>query len=243
MSLNVVLMTGSVNALLVIAYLIIFSNMGLGLYESTFSALLTTLISNILSRFNLPVGSLRLLKELRKASVIKLHRDFLVQSLRFRAVRDITVEFNLGGALIPSIISTLLLTHIAVSYGVISLMTILILIALSALVINRISIVIRGLGLAVPVLMASLLISALCLAVNTVAGSFKLLSIHYSYLVAYISILLGVDLMNLSKITFYAARKLIIGGLKVYDALSLMPAASTIITYVIIALPHVIGLV
>ncbi|MEM4498703.1 MAG: DUF1614 domain-containing protein [Sulfolobales archaeon] len=240
MSFNVVLMTGSVNTLLVITYLIVFFNMGLGLYESTFLALLITSISNILSRFNLPVGSLRLLNELRKASVIKLHNDFLVQSLRFRAVRDITVEFNLGGALIPLTISTLLLTHIAVSYGMTSLMTALMLTALSTLIVNRISIVIRGLGLAVPVLMASLLISVLCLAVNTVAGGFKSLSIHYSYLVAYVSILLGVDLMNLSKITFYAARKLIIGGLKVYDALSLMPATSTIITYTIVTLPYII---
>ncbi len=235
---NIMLMASSVNTLLIITYLLIFSSIGLNAYESTFLALLTVLTSNILGRFNLPLSNVELFNELKKASVIKLHDDFLVQSLRFRAIRTVAVEFNLGGALIPLTVSTLLFTIIVVSYGMTSVITTLILIAISTLIINRVSIVIRGLGLAVPLLITSLIISSLCLVMNAITGGYRLLSIHYSYLVAYMSVLLGVDLMNLNKITFYNIRRLIIGGLNAYDALSLIPAASTIITYIAIALLH-----
>ncbi len=231
--LNAVLMAVSVNVLLMTAYFIIFLNTGLDVYEASLLAPLVVSASNVLGRFNLPVGGVMLSNELRKASVIKLNRDYLIQSLRFRAVRNISIEFNLGGALVPFIISSSLLINYVASYGITALSAILVLITFSTLLINRISVVIKGLGLAVPVTIASLMISSLCLVFETIVGGYEPLGTGVSYLVAYASILLGVDLMNLGKITLYDARKLIIGGLRVYDALSLMPATSVIITHLI----------
>ncbi|MEM0453609.1 MAG: DUF1614 domain-containing protein [Sulfolobales archaeon] len=236
MALSVVLLITSVNTLLTTSYIILFLNVGLNTYESVLLAFLITLSSNLLGGLNLRVGNIVLSDELRKASVIKLRGNYLVQSLRFKPFKNITVELNLGGALVPLIVSILILTYIVSYYGVIPLLITSLLITSATLIINRVSIVIKGLGLAVPVLIVSVIVSLLSLIMDIITGLCKGLSIHYSYLVAYTSVLLGVDLMNINKVSLYDARKLIIGGLKLYDALSLMPATSTVITYIVITI-------
>lgn len=233
LTLKIMLLIASVNALLTTAYTVLYLNLSLSSYVAVTTAFLSTLLSNLLGKFNIRVGSLKLCSELKKASVIKLSNGYLVQSLRFKALQNTVVELNLGGVVMPLMISMLILTHISTYYGVVPLLTSLLLVVASTLIINRVSVVIKGLGLAVPVIVVSTVTSLLSLLVAVSTAQWVGLGIHYSYLVAYTSTLLGVDLMNISKISFYDARRLIIGGLKVYDALSIVPAASTVITYLI----------
>jgi uncharacterized membrane protein len=228
-------MVVSVNMLLLTSYILIFVSMGLEVYISTVLALLTILTSNILSRFNVSIGNVRLDDEFRKASMVRIGSKYLVQLVRFKTMNNISLEFNLGGFLIPLTLSTSILTYIASSQGASALITTSLLVIISALLINRVSVVVRGVGLAVPIVMVSLMVSLATMLVVTILGSPHQLWL-LSYVASYISVLVGVDIMNLGKVVVHNVRRVIVGGLNIYDALSVIPASTTLITYTVLKL-------
>jgi len=87
--------------------------MGLEVYISTALALLMILTSNILSKFNITIGNVRLDDEFRKASMVRIGSEYLVQLVRFKTMNNISLEFNLGGFLIPLTLSIFILMYTA----------------------------------------------------------------------------------------------------------------------------------
>ncbi len=228
-------MVVSVNTLLLTSYILILVSMGLEVYISTALALLMILTSNILSKFNITIGNVRLDDEFRKASMVRIGSEYLVQLVRFKTMNNISLEFNLGGFLIPLTLSIFILMYTASNQGNTALITTSLLIITSTLLINRVSVVIRGVGLAVPVVMVSLIISLTTMLVAIILKSPHQLWL-LSYVASYTSVLVGVDMMNLGRVMVYNVRRVVVGGLNIYDALSVVPASTVLVTYVILRL-------
>jgi len=228
-------MVASVNTLLLTSYILILVSMGLEAYISTALALLMILTSNILSRFNITIGNVRLDDEFKKASMVRIGSKYLVQLVRFKTMNNISLEFNLGGFLIPLTLSISILTYTVSNQGNTVLITTSLLIITTTLLINRVSVVIRGVGLAVPVVMVSLIISLTTMLVAIILKSPHQLWL-LSYVASYTSVLVGVDMMNLGRVMVHNVRRVVVGGLNIYDALSVVPASTVLVTYVILRL-------
>lgn len=228
-------MVVSVNTLLLTSYILILVSMGLEAYISTALALLMILTSNILSRFNITIGNVRLDDEFKKASMVRIGSKYLVQLVRFKTMNNISLEFNLGGFLIPLTLSISILTYTVSNQGNTVLITTSLLIITTTLLINRVSVVIRGVGLAVPVVMVSLIISLTTMLVAIILKSPHQLWL-LSYVASYTSVLVGVDMMNLGRVMVHNVRRVVVGGLNIYDALSVVPASTVLVTYVILRL-------
>jgi uncharacterized membrane protein len=150
-------------------------------------------------------------------------------------MNNISLEFNLGGFLIPLTLSISILTYTVSNQGNTVLITTSLLIITTTLLINRVSVVIRGVGLAVPVVMVSLIISLTTMLVAIILKSPHQLWL-LSYVASYTSVLVGVDMMNLGRVMVHNVRRVVVGGLNIYDALSVVPASTVLVTYVILRL-------
>ena len=125
-----------------------------------------------------------------------------------------TVAINVGGALVPGLISLYVLSHFPeVTYSA------LIGIAIVALVVNRFARPVPGLGIATPMFIPPI-VAAIC---GWWLGSHY--GAHHADAVAYVSgvigILIGADLMNLRKIGGLGAPVASIGGAGTFDGIFL----------------------
>ncbi len=236
MGISVSLMAFTVNALVLVAHFKLFLLIGLNAPDSMLLAALINIAIYILGRFNVQVMSTVMLSNLRKVSMIKLGSKYIMQPLSFKVSRHVSIEVNLGGTLAPMTIATLISMYLMLNYGVCGLILLAPIVTLLILIINKLSIGIRGLGLAVPIFVTSLITTFISVLSTLVAGMNIDLAVLCSYVAAYISILVGVDLMNIRRAIFHDVKRIVIGGLRLYDALVLIPATSTILTYVITSL-------
>lgn len=236
MSASVQLMMFTVNALLLIAHFEVFLSIGLNALVSILLATSTNIMTYILGKFDVQVMSTMLANDLRKVSIIKLGSRYLMQPLSFKVSRQVSIEVNLGGTLMPTAIAALISTYLMVNYGMHVFILLTLIVTASILIVNKLSVSIKGLGLAVPIFITSLIIASISILPALIMSMDVNLAVLCSYIVAYISILVGVDLMNMRRAILYDVKRIVIGGLKLYDALVLIPATSTILTYVITSL-------
>lgn len=245
MTRSLILMSATTTTLVSIAHFITFTVIGLSWSSALIYVLLLNILTEILGRINVRLKDISLSNELRKVNIIKIGEEYLVQPLNLRVGRRIALEINLGGALIPLIISLVLITYLTINYTYVGLYICLLLLIMLSLVVNRLSVAIKGLGLAVPIFITSTIISGLSISAVLTCGLPPNTAVLYAYVVSYTSVLVGVDLLNLRRLLVYNVRRLIIGGLKLYDALILIPASSSIMTYVAIIITiyitHIMG--
>lgn len=148
-------------------------------------------------------------------------------------VRRTIVAVNLGGAIIPSIVSLYLLVYNIPVYEISPISTyIKILVALIAIsyIINRITRVVPGFGIAVPGIIPPVVTSIVSVVLCFIPP------ISNPTVIAYISgtfgTLIGADLLNLDKIPRVGARIVSIGGAGTFDGIyltGLIAAALTLI--------------
>lgn len=130
--------------------------------------------------------------------------------------RSTSIALNLGGAVIPVVMSVFLSTMV-------SLFDVLIGIFIMAIVIHRIARPVKGAGIAVHTLLPPLLAAALAL----------IISPQKAPLIAYISgtlgCLIGVDILNLKKISDLGMKVVSIGGAGTFDAIFLTGIISVLL--------------
>jgi len=223
----------SVNSLLMLSNVVILSEVGLSTWASLLLASSLTLLCNILSRYNVFIKNLRLSSRLRKANVINLGNLYVIQGLTLHNKLKVPLELNLGGAALPLALALTASLHILLNHGIQYLIPLLALSITSAFLVNKVSILIRGVGMAVPIIITSSLVSVVMVAASLLTNLPKSTTLLCTYILSVISILVGVDIVNLSRVALYNIRKVIIGGLGIYDAINIIPALSVLITYVI----------
>jgi len=223
----------SVNSLLMLSNVVILSEVGLSTWASLLLASSLTLLCNILSRYNVFVKNLRLSSRLRKANLINLGNLYVIQGLTLHNKLKVPLELNLGGAALPLALTLTASLHILLNHGILYLIPLLALSVASAFLVNKVSILIRGVGMAVPIIITSSLVSVVMVTASLLTNLPKSTTLLCTYILSVVSILVGVDIGNLSRVALYNIRKVIIGGLGIYDAINIIPALSVLITYVI----------
>lgn len=223
----------SVNSLLMLSNVVILSEVGLSTWASLLLASSLTLLCNILSRYNVFVKNLRLSSRLRKANLINLGNLYVIQGLTLHNKLKVPLELNLGGAALPLALALTASLHILLNHGILYLIPLLALSVASAFLVNKVSILIRGVGMAVPIIITSSLVSVVMVTASLLTNLPKSTTLLCTYILSVVSILVGVDIGNLSRVALYNIRKVIIGGLGIYDAINIIPALSVLITYVI----------
>ncbi len=130
--------------------------------------------------------------------------------------RSIFIAVNLGGAVIPVVMSVFLSTMV-------SLVDVLIGIVVMTIVIHRIARPVKGSGISVHVLLPPFLAAALAL----------IISPQEAPIIAYISgtlgCLIGVDILNLKKIPDLGIKVVSIGGAGTFDAIFLTGIISVLL--------------
>jgi len=122
---------------------------------------------------------------------------------------ETTIAVNLGGAVIPTMLSVYLAVHDHLE------LLALIGVAIAAVVVRFVARPIRGVGIAVPILLPALV--AVILA--------SLLTVHYlaalAYIIGVMGVLVGADLSNLNKTRSLGASIVSIGGAGTFDGIFL----------------------
>ena len=153
---------------------------------------------------NIPITRLRSEDELYDGEIVTFFgQRYVIPRMRQR--RETVLAINLGGAIVPCLLSLYLLTQAQ------SWLRVLLATAVVAAVTHRLARPVEGLGIAVP-----LLIPPLCAALVAL-----LLSPEQAPLTAYISgamgTLIGADILNLHRITGLRAPLASIGGAGTFD--------------------------
>jgi uncharacterized membrane protein len=166
------------------------------------AALLLLLASLAGSVVNLPVARLR-------NQVVEVRRTVSVFGVRYLIPmltrRNTTIAVNVGGALIPVIVSGYLIAHDRI--GWLALAAVVIVGALVHLVARPVP----GLGIAVPALLPGVIAALVAVALHPVAVA------GLAYAGGTLGTLLGADLVNLPKVRRLGAPVVSIGGAGTFD--------------------------
>jgi uncharacterized membrane protein len=166
------------------------------------TALLILLASLAGSAVNLPVGRLR-------TRVTEIRRAINVFGVRYllpvRTRRNTIVAVNVGGALVPVLLSVYLIAHDHLGW------TVLLAAAIVAVLVHMVARPVPGLGIAVPAMLPGVFaaLTAIALHPAAVAG--------LAYAAGTIGTLIGADLTNLHKVRRLGAPLVSIGGAGTFD--------------------------
>jgi uncharacterized membrane protein len=171
------------------------------------SWLLTTLAASLLGSFvNVPVAQLETTSEPVFERVVTV---FGVQYLVSRplAPRRTTIAINVGGAVVPTVLSVYLVLH---DHLVVLALAAT---AIVAIVVHLLARPVPGLGIAVPTLVPAIVaaVVALLLTTHDVAA--------LAYVAGSIGVLVGADLTNLAKTRTLGAGMVSIGGAGTFDGI------------------------
>lgn len=135
------------------------------------------------------------------------------------------IELNIGGSLIPILISIyLILRYLVINYYVIFMF--IISLVLASFVIWRYSRIIPNVGVALPSALPVILTLVFTLIATAI---FRANPLAFSYSLGALSTLLGADVMNLRKVIRYMRGYVSIGGAGVFDGIYLTSLLSLIL--------------
>jgi uncharacterized membrane protein len=193
---------------LVVAVLIALVQVGIFRYAlgrlgvSPRDAMLVLLASLAGSVINIPVARLR-------ANVTQFQQMVTVFGMRYviPVVRSskTTIAVNVGGALLPAVLSGYLIAHDRLGWLAI------VAVAIVAAFTHAVARPVRGLGIAVPALLPGVIAAAVAIALHPAAVA------GLAYVGGTLGILLGADLLNLHKIKRLGAPVASIGGAGTFD--------------------------
>ncbi|WP_069806477.1 DUF1614 domain-containing protein [Vulcanisaeta thermophila] len=145
------------------------------------------------------------------------------------------IELNVGGGLIPIIISIyLIINYLIQNYQVLTVF--LISLALASIIINSRSRIVQGVGVGVPSALPILITLVFTLIATVILRANPL---AFSYSLGALSTLIGADLMNLRKVIHLMRGHVSIGGAGVFDGIYLTSLLSLILAsiYKVLLLP------
>jgi len=170
-------------------------------------ALTLLLVSLIGSMVNLPVARFR-------DQVVQVRRTVSVFGVRYMVPvptrRSTTIAVNVGGALVPVIVSGYLIAHDRIGWQ--ALVAVIVVGALVHLVARPVP----GLGIAVPALLPGVFAALVAVALYAMAGH-PVAVAGLAYAGGTLGTLLGADLVNLPKVRRLGAPVVSIGGAGTFD--------------------------
>ncbi|MCD6428541.1 MAG: DUF1614 domain-containing protein [Desulfurococcales archaeon] len=164
-----------------------------------------------------------------KPVVIKVDNTLIYQTVKFRVRRVCSILINLVGAALPLLISVAAVLTIILASPNLLLQLLLNTLFLTFLY-NKLSILIKDKGIGIPIALSTVLTIILSVATAVCFSLDAPTAFLITFASSAIALLVGVDLMNLSRVALFNVRKIIIGGMGVADALLLIPAMSALMT-------------
>lgn len=148
-------------------------------------------------------------------------------------VRRTIVAVNLGGAIIPLVVSIYLLAYNIPRYEISPFSTyikVLVALTLIAYFTNRIARVVPGLGIAIPGIIPPIITSIISIMLCVIPPQSNPSVI--AYIAGTIGTLIGADLLNLDKLPKVRARIISIGGAGTFDGIYLTGLIATALTLI-----------
>ena len=133
---------------------------------------------------------------------------------------------SVSGCLIPLALSTALLIMTPMTYA--DFIRLFIMVSFLTIVYNRLTKIIRGLGIGIP-LFTAFLITVTVGSLMSKYGGFEEKAAIYTYFASTIAALIGIDIINLRDLGIFRARKIVIGGMGYLDALVIIPTFSALL--------------
>jgi uncharacterized membrane protein len=159
------------------------------------------------SMINIPIRRLPLDSEPEELDMVSFF------GLRFRPPRwhrrEMVLAVNVGGAVIPTLLSLYLITHCGTPIRM------LIAVAVVSLVVNRLARPVPGLGIATPMFVPPIVAALTALLIN------RQWAAPTAYVAGTLGTLIGADLLNLSKLKQLKAPVASIGGAGTFDGIFL----------------------
>ncbi|ABK14546.1 MAG: DUF1614 domain-containing protein [Methanothrix sp.] len=179
-------------------------------------ALLLLLASLVGSSINIPFREMKSEMPLTRTAYVRVFGVNYRIPIYETVYNSTTVALNVGGALIPILVSAYLLmmfSH-ALAYAVAA--TVIVTIA-----VHRIARPVPGLGIVTPALLPPLIAALSSLAVIIIAGGPRELEFVVAYVSGTLGTLIGADILNLNRIQGLGAPVVSIGGAGTFDGVFL----------------------
>ncbi len=211
---------------LTVLYLRIYVDIGLQEWIAYYLAGATMLAIYMFSGIDLKLCERSVEGKVVKPVILDVGGRIIHQEVEFRVSSKSRVLLNLGGAVIP-ILTSLTSLFMLWNSGLLNVdawITITLFLTVSY---NRLATMIRGKGVGVPLAtgVALTVVIAELLSVSGLVSS-KALAL-FTFSSSAIASLLGIDVLNLRRLIAYKARRIVLGGLGMLDAVVMIPTISS----------------
>ncbi len=192
----------------------VYRGIGLGATASIVVVFILAVTSVLLSDTNIPLTTVRLRERYGEIEVL--------------------LALNVGGAIIPLIISTHIIIALSINYPLVILLVLIGVFMVTAIS-YRVSRVVNGIGVMVPVIVPALTAASTALILVEMAGYPILIAGPVSYVSGTIGTILGVDVLRIRDVVENAKNKYIvsIGGMGSLDTIYLVGLLSATATIVL----------
>ncbi len=172
------------------------------------------------SAINIPISSIRrYVPVVRERVVTFMGLPIVIPELSIGEEKTI-IAVNLGGCIIPTVLSLYIIVKLTIDYGINILARFLIAIIINSLLIYTVAKPVPGVGIATPAFMPPLFTALITLLLAPLNIN-KLILFAFAYPVGTLGALIGADILNLPKIPKLGATIASIGGAGTFDGIFL----------------------
>ncbi len=218
----------ALSALLSLFFVSYYSVLGIDVRALPYYAGLTVVLAYALVGRNVMICERYIRERVVKPMVLDVDGELLHQEVDFSISYKSKIMVNVAGVFVPLVFTALGVT-VMLLQGTLNLRAWLMLTLFLLVAYNRLTLFIRGKGLGVPIV-TGVIVTVLTMLSAVYAGLVEPSSAFMTTFTSSVpAALVGIDIINLRNTVIYKARKVVIGGMGVADAVFLIPVMSSLI--------------
>lgn len=190
-----------------------------------FLAYLILWLSLIGSLVNIPVAEMKSEEEIVKVDYVSFLGIVYPVPYIEKVEKTITVALNLGGCIIPVVISSVILGEMVVHSQFLLLIKTIIATLIATIIFNKVARPVRGLGIVMPLFIPPLVSATLAILFAPENPTFV------AYVCGTLGTLIGADILNLKKIKRLGASVVSIGGAGTFDGIFLTGVIAVLLVW------------
>jgi len=218
----------ALSALLSLFFVSYYSVLGIDVRALPYYAGLTVVLAYALVGRNVMICERYIRERVVKPMVLDVDGELLHQEVDFSISYKSKIMVNVAGVFVPLVFTALGVT-VMLLQGTLNLKAWLMLTLFLVVAYNRLTLFIRGKGLGVPIV-TGVIVTVLTMLSAVYAGLVEPSSAFMTTFTSSVpAALVGIDIINLRNTAIYKARKVVMGGMGVADAVFLIPVMSSLI--------------
>lgn len=171
------------------------------------------------SLVNIPVSYVKSYQPIIRARIVKVFFiEWVVPEIDWEEHKTL-IAVNLGGCIIPVLLSVYLIARYTILFGPLVLAKIILAVIINSLLINQVARPVPGIGIATPTFLPPLFTLLTCAFLQPILAPIDFYA--SLYITGSLGALIGADLMNLKKIPYLGAPVASIGGAGTFDGIFL----------------------